>query len=145
MSCFCRFSAPGFYNSENFCANLKNMARDFQAGDDLVFQLESGYGLLRVLGVEETERDGTIWHLAAYEDLFPDTEAAEAALRENPDRMRFSIPHVAMTNRAFERTPTAKLSNRPLSESERLAVENWRSRPDREPVDRSALQMLGLR
>lgn len=119
------------------------MAREFQAGDDLVFQLESGYGLLRVLGVEQTE-NGAVWHLAAYEDLFMDTETAEIAL-QNPENMRFAIAHMAMTDRAFERTPTAKLSNRPLTDAEQRAVENWRAKPNREPVDRSALQMLGYR
>jgi hypothetical protein len=119
------------------------MAREFQAGDDLIFQLESGFGLLRVLGAEETEQ-GLIWHLAAYEDLFMDGETAEAAL-QNPENLRFTIPHIAMTNRAFERTPTAKLSNRPLSEKEIKIVEDWRGNPNRDVVDRSALQMLGLR
>ena len=119
------------------------MAREFQAGDDLIFQLESGFGLLRVLGAEETEQ-GLIWHLAAYEDLFMDGETAEAAL-QNPENLRFTIPHIAMTNRAFERTPTAKLSNRPLSEKEIKIVEDWRNNANREVVDRSALQMLGLR
>lgn len=120
------------------------MARDFQAGDDLIFQLESGFGLLRVLGVEESERHGTIWHLAAYEDLFMDGESAEVAL-QNFERMRFSIPHIAMTNRAFERTPTAKLTNHAPTENELKRIEEWQDDPSREPVDRSALQMLGLR
>lgn len=120
------------------------MAREFQAGDDLIFQLESGYGLLRVLGADETE-DGLIWHLAAYEDLFLDGEMAETALTQNAENLRFSISHVAMTNRAFERTPTAKLINRPLSETEIKRIAEWRENPNRETVDRSAPQMLGLR
>lgn len=119
------------------------MAREFQAGDNLIFQLESGFGLLRVLGAEETD-GGLIWHLAAYEDLFLDGETAEAAL-QNPETLRVSIPHIAMTNRAFERTPTARLSNHPLSEEETQRIADWQANPQAEPVDRSALQMLGLR
>jgi hypothetical protein len=119
------------------------MARDFQPGDNLIFQLESGFGLLRVLDVEQNE-EGTVWHLAAYEDFFLDPEMAEAAL-QNPNALRVSIPHIAMTNRAFERTPTAKLTNHPLTENENLTLKRWRSDPNRTVVDRSALQMLGLR
>ncbi|MDQ3801056.1 MAG: hypothetical protein M3384_16660 [Acidobacteriota bacterium] len=120
------------------------MAREFQAGDNLIFQLESGFGLLRVLGVERAEGWGIVWHLAAFEDLFLDGETAEAALA-NPETLRVSIPHIAMTNRAFERTPTARLSNHPLSDEEIKRIADWRANPDAEPVDRSALQMLGLR
>ena len=126
-----------------FFDNLEGMAREFQAGDNLIFQLESGFGLLRVLGADVGD-EGLIWHLSAFEDLFPDAETAEAAL-QNPENLRVSIPHIAMTNRAFERTPTARLNNHPVSEeeSERIAV--WKSNPQAEAVDRSALQMLGLR
>jgi hypothetical protein len=123
--------------------NLEGMAREFQAGDNLIFQLESGFGLLRVLGAEETA-GGVVWHLSAYEDLFLDAETAEAAL-QNPAALRVSIPHVAMTNRAFERTPTARLNNHPLSAEEMKRIEDWKANPQAETVDRSALQMLGLR
>lgn len=119
------------------------MAREFQAGDNLIFQLESGFGLLRVLGAEETG-NGLIWHLSAYEDLFLDGDSAEAAL-QNPSNLRVSIPHMAMTNRAFERTPTARLNNHPLSAEETKRIEDWKANPQAEAVDRSALQMLGLR
>jgi len=119
------------------------MAREFQAGDNLIFQLESGFGLLRVLGAEETEK-GLIWHLSAYEDLFLDGETAEAAL-QNPPSLRLAIPHIAMTNRAFERTPTARLTSHPLSEEEAKRIADWKANPHAEAVDRSALQMLGLR
>lgn len=119
------------------------MAREFQAGDNLIFQLESGFGLLRVLGAEETA-GGVVWHLSAFEDLFLDTETAEAAL-QNPEALRVSIPHIAMTNRAFERTPTARLNNHPLSEAEIKRIADWKANPQAEAVDRSALQMLGLR
>lgn len=110
----------------------------------MIFQLESGFGLLRVLGTDEARDGGVIWHLAAFEDLFLDGETAEAAL-ENPESLRVSIPHIAMTNRAFERTPTARLTNHPLSDEESRRVADWRANPNAEAVDRSALQMLGLR
>jgi hypothetical protein len=123
--------------------NLESMAREFQAGDNLIFQLESGFGLLRVLGADVSE-EGLIWHLSAFEDLFLDAETAEAAL-QNPENLRVAIPHIAMTNRAFERTPTARLSNHPVSEEEAGRIAVWKSNPQAEAVDRSALQMLGLR
>ena len=56
------------------------MDQQFAAGDDLIFQLESGYGLLRVLAIEPERQ---VWHLMAYEDLFPDVETAEQALHTN--------------------------------------------------------------
>ncbi len=120
------------------------MAREFQPGDDLLFQLESGFGLLRVLGVENDESGRLIWHLLAYQDLFLDNEMAENALQK-PENLKISISHMALTNRAFERTPTAKLLNRPLSISEYESIESWRKDPKRLVSDRSALLMLGLR
>ena len=88
----------------------------FIPGDDLVFQLESGFGLLRVLAVEGEGAD-TVWHLMAYDDFFPDVESAERALAEiSPLPVR--NPHMALTNRAFERTPAARLGNRPIADDE---------------------------
>lgn len=120
------------------------MARDFQPGDDLLFQLESGFGLLRVLAVETDENGEPVWHLLAYQDLFLDSEMAETAL-QNPAGLRVSIPHMALTNRAFERTPTAKLLNRPVTAEETEYLEEWKASEDRQISDRSALLMLGLR
>jgi hypothetical protein len=37
------------------------------------------------------------------------------------------------------------LSNHPLSEAESKRVADWRANPNAEPIDRSAMQMLGLR
>ena len=84
----------------------------FEPGDDLIFQLESGFGLLRVLAVEG-EGAGTVWHLLAYDDFFPDVESAEAALA-GPTQLPVRRAHMALTNRAFERTPAARLGNRPV-------------------------------
>ena len=117
------------------------MSYPFNPGDDLIFQLESGFGLLRVLAVEG-EGSGTVWHLLAYDDFFPDVEAAEAALAATPLPVR--KPHMALTNRAFERTPAARLGNRPVNEDELAAYNDWLN-SDRVVSDRSALLMLGIR
>lgn len=114
----------------------------FAPGDDLIFQLESGFGLLRVIAIDE-DPDKTTWHLMAYEELFPDVETAERALA-NPESLHIRKPHMALTDRAFERTPAARLGNRPLSEGERGEYEQWLA-GDRAVSDRSALLMLGLR
>jgi hypothetical protein len=115
----------------------------FDPGDDLVFQLESGYGLLRVLDVARDDSNQPIWHLLAYEELFPDVESAEAALARS-DQLHVRITHMALTDRAFERTPAARLGNRPVTSDELTAVRAWRE-SDREASDRSALLMLGFR
>ena len=117
------------------------MSNPFNRGDDLIFQLESGFGLLRVLAVEG-EGSGTVWHLLAYDDFFPDVEAAEAALAAAPLAVR--KPHMALTNRAFERTPVARLGNRPVTDDELVAFREWLN-SDRPVSDRSALLMLGVR
>ncbi|MBD0324949.1 MAG: hypothetical protein ICV68_00875 [Pyrinomonadaceae bacterium] len=119
------------------------MAQTFVAGDDLIFQLESGYGLLRVLAVEEDER-GAIWHLLAYEELFPDVEMAEKALAA-PAALRPRVAHMALTDRAFERTPAALLGNRPVVEEELKGYREWQASAERIVSDRSALLMLGIR
>lgn len=114
----------------------------FVPGDDLIFQLESGFGLLRVLAVEG-EGTETVWHLLAYDEFFPDVESAElrlAAAAPLPVRQ----PHMALTNRAFERTPTARLGNRPVTADELVAYNAWLN-GDRAVSDRSALLMLGIR
>ena len=118
------------------------MAQLFAPGDDLIFQLESGFGLLRVIALDEDDAN-TTWHLMAYEELFPDVESAERALAE-PGSLHIRKAHMALTNRAFERTPAAPLGNRPVSEMERASHEEWiESRG--EVSDRSALLMLGIR
>jgi len=114
----------------------------FQPGDDLIFQLESGFGLLRVLAVEG-EGATTVWHLLAYDDFFPNVEAAEAALA-GPTPLPVLKAHMALTNRAFERTPAARLGNRPVTDDELTAYRQWLN-GDREVSDRSALLMLGIR
>ena len=118
------------------------MSNTFNPGDDLIFQLESGFGLLRVLAVEGEGAD-TVWHLMAYDEFFPDVESAELALtRATPLPIRKA--HMALTNRAFERTPAARLGNRPVDENELIGYRDWLV-GDRIVSDRSALLMLGIR
>jgi hypothetical protein len=119
------------------------MPQDFAAGDFLIFQLEAGYGLLRVLGAEETDGD-KVWHLAAYRDLFMDVDSAEAAAK-NATSLTIELPHAALTNRAFESTQVAKLANLPLGESDQMPLEEWRADPDHLIHDRSIRLLLGLR
>jgi len=114
----------------------------FEPGDDLVFQLESGFGVLRVLAVEGEGAD-SIWHLLAYDDFFPDVETAEKALAgTTPLPVRKA--HMALTNRAFERTPAARLGNRPVGDDELIEYRKWLD-SERSVSDRSALLMLGIR
>src|ERR1041384_2987477 len=112
----------------------------FVAGDDLIFQLESGFGLLRVLAVEG-EGAETIWHLLAYDEFFPDVESAERALAGSAS-LPIRQPHMALTDRAFERTPTARLGNRPVTDDELVAYNAWLN-GDGAVSHRSALLMLG--
>ena len=118
------------------------MALQFAPGDDLIFQLESGYGLLRVLAVDE-QSGGVVWHLSAYEDLFPDVETAEAALAD-AGRLSTRAAHLALTDRALAKTPAARLGNRPVGDEELAPLKGWRERGG-EPSERSALLLLGLR
>ncbi len=118
------------------------MSQPFAPGDDLLFQLESGFGLLRVIAIEEAEGK-PVWHLMAYEELFPDIESAERALM-NPEMLHIRMPHMALTERAFERTPAARLGNRPVTDQEIGEYAKW-VKGGRAVSDRSALLMLGLR
>ena len=118
------------------------MNQPFAPGDDLIFQLESGFGLLRVIAIDEREGK-TIWHLMAYEELFLDVESAERALAQ-PASLHIRRPHMALTERAFERTPAARLGNRAVTDDERAQYEHWIEQGG-EVSDRSALLMLGLR
>lgn len=119
------------------------MSQDFQAGDFLIFQIESAYGLLRILAIEETEDDVT-WHLAAYSEMFLDIEMADAAL-ENFSSLTVSQPHLAVTSRAFESTQVARMKNEPLTENELKAYREWQENPNRKISDTSVRLLLGLR
>ncbi len=118
------------------------MSQEFEPGDFLVFQLESGFGLLRVLDVEKD--DPIVWHIAAIGDLFLDVETAEAALAD-PSLLAVSIPHVAMSDRAFLSTQVAKMTSVPLDDEDLVAYHQWKSDPERKVSDRSIRLLLGLR
>ena len=79
----------------------------------------------------------------AYDEFFPDVETAEEALaRATPLPVRTA--HMSLTNRAFERTPAARLGNRPVTDEELIEYRNWLD-SERSVSDRSALLMLGIR
>lgn len=119
------------------------MSQNFQSGDFLVFQLEAGFALLRVLEIDDNAGEKT-WHLAAYSDFFPDVETAERAC-EDPSALLASNPHMALTTRAFDSTQVAKVSNTPLTAQEIEPVTIWKSDLNRTVSDRSVRLMLGLR
>jgi hypothetical protein len=119
------------------------MSQNFQPGDFLIFQIESGYGLLRILAIDE-RTDDTIWHLAAYSDLFLDVEMADAAL-DSGRRLSISHEHLALTNRAFESTQVARMRNVPLIDREIEAFDKWKEDKAGEVSDRSVRLLLGLR
>jgi hypothetical protein len=119
------------------------MSQSFVPGDNLIFQLESGFGLLRVLAVEGAGAD-RVWHLLTFEELFPDTESAERALA-NPEGLHVANPHLALTDRAFERTPAARLTNHAVASNELAAYEGWRESKEPHVSDRSVVQLLGMR
>ncbi len=115
--------------------------QDLKAGDFLVFQLEAGFGLLRLLAIDED--DGTkTYHVAAYDDFFPDVDSAEAAAAAA--RLKVGRDHLALTERAFESTQTARILNETLTESELMPVGHWRETGG-EVSDRSVRLLLGLR
>ena len=119
------------------------MEHRFKAGDFLFFQIESGFALIRLLGIDETT-EGTTWHLSAYHDLFPDVVMIEQAVSE-PGGLSVSIRHVVLSNRAFESTQVAGIGNSPITEVEHSLINVWRSDPDREISDFSIRLLTGLR
>jgi hypothetical protein len=119
------------------------MGHQFAPGDDLIFQIESGLGLLRILAIEGEGAD-TVWHLLAYDQFFPDLESAEQALND-PQSLSIRKPHMALTDRAFERTPAARLGNRAVTEDDLAGYREWMKSDERKVSDRSALLLLGIR
>ncbi len=115
----------------------------FQPGDFLVFQLEAGYALLRLLQIDDTDAD-RIWHVAGYDNFYLDVETAEE-MSKTPSKLSLKNKHIALTTRAFESTQVAAISNAPLTAGELAPLDEWRSDPTREVSDRSVRLMLGLR
>lgn len=120
------------------------MAHEFAAGDNLVFQLESGYGIIRILAIDETPDGETVWHLSVLEDFFPDTETAELALIVTDKPFRTRLAHVALSSYAFEKTAAARLNNTPVQGEELTELNAWRER-EGDVTDRSIASMLGFR
>ncbi len=114
-----------------------------QAGDFLIFQVESGYGLLRILAIDDAAGTSPVWHLAAYEDLFLDSDMADGAVANNS--LTINIPHIALTNRAFEATQVARLSHHELTADELAAYDKWVADPEHQTSDTSIRLLLGLR
>ncbi len=119
------------------------MSQNFQPGDFLLFQLEAGFALLRLLAVDELEED-LIWHLAAYDDFYLDVDMAETAINGGTS-LRVSQPHLALTTRAFESTQVAKIANIPLTEAETAPLLQWQNDENRAVSDKSVRLLLGLR
>ena len=118
------------------------MALSYAPGDDLVFQMESGFGLLRVLGSDGEGRE-SVWHILVYHEFYADVEAAESALTSGRP-LAVREPHLALTEHAFEKTPAARLTNRPVAGEELEPLRRWQQEGG--PVhDRSLLLMLGMR
>lgn len=121
---------------------MEYMADGFAPGDILIFQIESGYGLMKVIGTD-TASSGTVWHVKAYRDLFMDVETADVAAASAAS-LSSEIPHAALTDRAFESTQVSVIAREPVSADEAGAVNTWRA--DRgEPTDRSIRLLMGLR
>lgn len=123
------------------------MALPFAAGDNLVFQMESGFGLLRIIAVDSDAATGgeTVWHLLAYDEFFIDVEAAEAALASGQPISNARATHLALTDQAFEKTAAAQLSNNPVTDTELASHQQWMKAGGTVVADRSVTMLLGLR
>ncbi|PYS87241.1 MAG: hypothetical protein DMF62_13125 [Acidobacteria bacterium] len=119
------------------------MDNRFKAGDYLFFQLEAGFALLKLLAVENDE-SGIVWHLATFNELFPDAGSIEQAI-ENNSSLTIAVPHVAITDRAFESTQVSDIGNMPLTDEESDLINKWKADPNRKVSDRSIRLITGLR
>lgn len=119
------------------------MSQNFQAGDFLIFQMESGYGLLRLLAVDDAEGEA-VWHLTAYNELFMEIESIDAAL-VSPQNFTVSQAHLALTTRAFEATQVARMGNVPLTAEDVKGLDEWRNNLSAQVSDLSVRLLLGFR
>jgi hypothetical protein len=117
------------------------LQQGYTPGDFLVFQLESGYALMRLLGIEKSTG---VFHVAVYGDFFPDVESAESAVADLGS-ISVHSSHLALTTRAFESTQVAVIANTPLIASELEPLKAWEINQDRIVSDRSVRLMLGVR
>ena len=118
------------------------MSQNFKSGDFLVFQLEAGFALLRILAIDEGEEP--VWHVAAYSEMFLDVDSAESAINSFAP-FSFNVPHAALTDRAFLATQVSKIANRDLEPSELLDLDEWRNSAEKTVSDRSIRLLMGLR
>ena len=122
---------------------LAQMQHRFKPGDFLFFQLEAGFALIRLIEIE-LKGDETVWHVTAYNDLFPDVETIERAIAE-PSSLSVSIPHVALTDRAFQSTQVSDIGNASVTQGELTTLNSWRDDPQHTISDRSIRLLTGLR
>lgn len=118
------------------------MSQDFQKGDFLLFQIESGYGLLRILEIEGSGEE-RLWHIRAFDDMFLDVDQADSALA-TPESLSVRLTHVVITNRAFEATQVARMKTVPLDQQAEAELASSIA-SGVEVSDRSIRLMLGLR
>jgi hypothetical protein len=71
-------------------------------------------------------------------------EMAEQAI-SNPSTLHVEIPHVALTDRAFESTQVSRLGSVSLTDEEIRPYDAWQSSDDRHVSDRSIRLLMGLR
>ena len=122
---------------------LAQMQDRFKAGDFLFFQLEAGFALIRLLAVDENG-DEIVWNVAAFNDLFPDVEMIEQAIAD-PSSLSVSIPHAALTDRAFASTQISDVGNSAVTDEELSLLRSWTDDPERKISDRSIRLLTGLR
>lgn len=114
-----------------------------KAGDFLVFQLEAGFSLLRLIAIDDADEYGRVFHVAGYREFFPDVESAENAI--DAEALAIESEHIALTERAFDSTQVATIANRTLESDLLAALDAWRNSAEREVSDRSVRLMLGFR
>jgi hypothetical protein len=117
------------------------MHRGLKTGDFLIVQLEAGYAMLRLLAIDESEP--AVFHVAAFSDFFLEVDNAEAAAA-NFSELKRTIPHVALTQRAFESTQAAPIANSPISHEELELLNRWND-SEQAVSDTSIRLLLGLR
>jgi len=118
------------------------MSQNFNPGDYLIFQLESGYGLLKLIG-RTGPTEEPIWHLKAFQELFLDIESADLALAK-PETLTVSLHHAALTNRAFLATQVSIMIKGYVETTEESAVNAWQVAGS-VPTDSPIRMLLGLR
>jgi hypothetical protein len=118
------------------------MSQNFKPGDFLIFQIESGFGLLKLIGISGSQED-PVWHLRAFNELFLEIDTAEMAANSH-EQLTVGMKHAALTNRAFLATQVAILKSDVISEEESAIVSDWIGQ-SLKPTDSPIRLLLGLR